>query len=411
MNLNNVVMVCVSVVLDRRYDKNCDIGGFELAYKQPMVTVPPYIGINLAVEGQLIRKPGTQPRRPDPALNGPATLSMTRKHNGAMETTESRTHLNIGGDRSKGLQHGSKERPRAGLVKGSTGLTTVSAVGGGPTSSGKSHYVTGSNAHTSNSNSAPFTVDAGSPSAKDSIVPVSQPPPTCTTSPTHPTHPTPTKSSSLPHTRTAATPLTFGLNSMTSGLQASLQKLEADALPAVSATLRRPSEPRKLLGAHLLNPVSEHNKRDSIRVQAKCLSSTQVRDVIANQNGLAHTNISMEMYKWDSEPVCNIKRDNLLPLRKMNKPPVRKPKKRRPGFHANRLAQTEKAARFRVTPPHHNAVLHMPKVPYVNVSYRLQPVQTPKLKYMQSHTTLDHIQQVSADLEKIHRLSATTEIK
>ncbi|KAL3852340.1 hypothetical protein ACJMK2_015997 [Sinanodonta woodiana] len=48
----------IKVVIDRKYDKNCDIGRFELAYKQPLVTVPPYIGISLCAEGQHIKKPG-----------------------------------------------------------------------------------------------------------------------------------------------------------------------------------------------------------------------------------------------------------------------------------------------------------------------------------------------------------------
>lgn len=45
-------------MVDRKNDKNCDVGAFELAFKQPLVTVPPYIGISLSVEGQGVRKPG-----------------------------------------------------------------------------------------------------------------------------------------------------------------------------------------------------------------------------------------------------------------------------------------------------------------------------------------------------------------
>ena len=72
------------VVLDRRYDKNCDIGQYELAFKQPQVTVPPYIGINLSVDGVCVRKPVTKdtPRRVDNSIaveNTPRVSDITSR--------------------------------------------------------------------------------------------------------------------------------------------------------------------------------------------------------------------------------------------------------------------------------------------------------------------------------------------
>ncbi|XP_054574561.1 protein monoglycylase TTLL8 [Eptesicus fuscus] len=64
----------IKVVLDRKGDRSCDIGNFELLWKQPAVDLPPVYGSDLCVEGVSVRK-GKKQMPPIPHLRfSPALL-------------------------------------------------------------------------------------------------------------------------------------------------------------------------------------------------------------------------------------------------------------------------------------------------------------------------------------------------
>ncbi|XP_075408713.1 protein monoglycylase TTLL8 [Tenrec ecaudatus] len=68
----------LKVVVDRKLDRNCDIGNFELLWRQPVVELPPFSGSDLCVEGvsfKKARKPGLSisPLRPSASPSGTRT--------------------------------------------------------------------------------------------------------------------------------------------------------------------------------------------------------------------------------------------------------------------------------------------------------------------------------------------------
>ena len=52
---------CIKVIIDKKENKSAPTGKWEVIYKQPIISVPPYIGVQLALEGKYLPKPS--PRR------------------------------------------------------------------------------------------------------------------------------------------------------------------------------------------------------------------------------------------------------------------------------------------------------------------------------------------------------------
>ena len=62
----NVIEDTLKVVLDRRDNRQADVGRFELAFRQPHIPLPSYMGCNIGIEGTAITQPPKQSKMGKP---------------------------------------------------------------------------------------------------------------------------------------------------------------------------------------------------------------------------------------------------------------------------------------------------------------------------------------------------------
>ncbi|XP_014653074.1 PREDICTED: tubulin monoglycylase TTLL3 [Ceratotherium simum simum] len=97
------------VVIDWRLNHNCDTGAFELIYKQPAVEVPRYVGTQLLVKGEAIRKPLAMCHRRIRVR--PAPHLLTQQDSGEGKDLGTLTHRSAPREVAEARSFGHMEKP------------------------------------------------------------------------------------------------------------------------------------------------------------------------------------------------------------------------------------------------------------------------------------------------------------
>ncbi len=381
-------------------DKGADTGRFELVYKQTQVAVPPYIGINLIVEGQTVRRP--------------PWLSPKKSGGGGGEESSSGTKIGL--------------TPRPPSLFPSTNPLSKSTDKSSSNSKNSEKtlqptmprlQLTTINLHSKSSNSGGAVGAAGASSGEGST--------SISTTTKSKTTASSVTSSAVGATSVATSVGNVGKNSNNGGggggcsvgsassgvgtfnvePNPPLKTLDPNAVTAETRLmLSRQSEPKSLL-----SKSTSHGQ-----MQVTKLAMLDKEDLAARSNTLPVTQMgSIDLKEFHKEMVRgnhnnttyhrwvpNSKSDPLFPLRRFRRPPIHKKVN-----NSRKLGSVDMPVGIQLPEQPHVNLIRVPQVPYLNLSiaYRLSRQEAPRSK-LKATKTIQKISSVNAELEKLHKMSA-----
>ena len=412
------------MVLDRRQDKTADTGQFELAYKQTQVSVPPYIGINLTIEGQSVRRPPwLSPKKGEDTTSG-SKIGLTPRP----------PPLHVSSSFPKGQDKSSNEacnKNGGGLLQKDTTklqLTTINLAS-------KSTPPTGSALHqaalASMEASAAATLAAKAASLQHGALHAIYNPGATAAATAQP--PTSSRKGSAVEGAAgqggsrnnsggsrvsgggAGSPPSSGGggNNKKSNDKKDKFPLKPEGLITAldfKPVLNRQTEPKSILskstsqGQMDTSKLALQEKEDPALPTAGTVPLRSVGSINLKE-------FHQEMIRgngYHKNWIPNTKSDPLFPLRRFKRPPPNR--KNRGG---RKLGSLDMPVGIQL-PEEPNVIIRVPQVPYLNLSiaYRLSRQEVPRSKLIRDANlkTLDRIRSsVSTDLEKKHEIG-TTEI-